>query len=356
MVEWLAGNRIRGTTAERPALGLPSGSVGGWVELARTTLGSGNANITVSSLADKRYYMVLGDYRSSSAINANGRLGNGSADTGSNYAERQSDNGGTDSTLTSQSSAPQFGTLAGNIGFGVEYITNLSGKEKLGISHSVEQNTAGAGNAPNRNEMTWKWVNTSNPLDVVERRTSVNTYNANSEVVVLGWDPADTHTTNFWEELASVELGSAGDLLDSGVFAAKKYLWIQTYAIASGVINQYMRVGTTTVDTGNNYSLRYNSNGGTDGTLTSFGSAVIADSDDTTDRFVNLFGINNSGNEKLFIGHNVNNTVGAANAALRGERVHKWANTSGQITKVEIRNTGAGSFDTGSIMKVWGSD
>ena len=36
MVEWLAGNRIRGTTAERPNFGLPSGSVGGWVELGRT--------------------------------------------------------------------------------------------------------------------------------------------------------------------------------------------------------------------------------------------------------------------------------------------------------------------------------
>ena len=29
-IEWLAGNRLRGTTAERPNFGLPSGSVGGW--------------------------------------------------------------------------------------------------------------------------------------------------------------------------------------------------------------------------------------------------------------------------------------------------------------------------------------
>ena len=39
MVEWLAGNRIRGTSAEKPALALQSPSVGGWKELGRTTLG-----------------------------------------------------------------------------------------------------------------------------------------------------------------------------------------------------------------------------------------------------------------------------------------------------------------------------
>jgi hypothetical protein len=33
------------------------------------------------------------------------------------------------------------------------------------------------------------------------------TFNTGSQkLVVLGWDPADTHTSNFWEELASVEL------------------------------------------------------------------------------------------------------------------------------------------------------
>ena len=35
--------------------------VGGWVELARTTLGSSNANINISSIPDKRYYMLLSD-------------------------------------------------------------------------------------------------------------------------------------------------------------------------------------------------------------------------------------------------------------------------------------------------------
>ena len=99
MVEWLAGNRLRGTTAERPEYGLPSGSVGGWVEVGRTTLGSNANNIDITSLSDKRYYMVL-----------NSGLVNGTyvdselqfnSDTGSNYADRQSLNGAADGTRTS---------------------------------------------------------------------------------------------------------------------------------------------------------------------------------------------------------------------------------------------------------------
>ena len=36
-----------------------SGAVGGWVELGRTTLGSAADTISVASLADKRYLMIL---------------------------------------------------------------------------------------------------------------------------------------------------------------------------------------------------------------------------------------------------------------------------------------------------------
>ena len=65
MVEWLAGNRIRGTNAERTSTtgfnSIPA-VAGGWVELGRTTLGSAGDDITVSSLADKRYYMILNLY------------------------------------------------------------------------------------------------------------------------------------------------------------------------------------------------------------------------------------------------------------------------------------------------------
>jgi hypothetical protein len=74
-------------------------------------------------------------------------------------------------------------------------------------------------------------------------------------------------------------------------------------------------------------------------------------------KFINGFIINNSANEKLVISNSIEqNTAGAGTAPQRREAVGKWAYTSGQITSVQITRSGAGSFDTGSIIKVWGSD
>ena len=101
-IEWLAGNRLRGTTAERPNFGLQSPSVGGWVELARTTLGSNGQTINVSSIPDKRYYMILHNYKLTGAgTGGSFRVGNGTIDSGSNYSRRKSQNGRTGSSRCS---------------------------------------------------------------------------------------------------------------------------------------------------------------------------------------------------------------------------------------------------------------
>jgi hypothetical protein len=91
------------------AQGGAAGGVGGWVELGRTTLGSDNATIDVTSLADKRYLMVLTEGKTSST-NADFAL-RFNADTGSNYASRQKwDGGGSDYVLTSQTHYRPLGT------------------------------------------------------------------------------------------------------------------------------------------------------------------------------------------------------------------------------------------------------
>ena len=48
------------------------------------------------------------------------------------------------------------------------FIINNSSSEKLVIHHDIGSGTAGAGNAPERNELVWKWTNTSNQLDVFQ--------------------------------------------------------------------------------------------------------------------------------------------------------------------------------------------
>ena len=350
-VTYHAGRRIQGLDADRTATQLPAGSVGGWVELGRTTLGSSNNDITVSSLSDKRYYMCLVDNRGASQ--SGWRL---NGDTGSNYAIRRSTNGGADSTLTSIDRA-QFHAQGGVPEFAVAYWANYSTKEKLGIGHTVSQNTAGAGNTPQRNEPVFKWTNTSNPISsFTAHNAGATAFPSGSEVVVLGYDPADTHTTNFWQELASVDLsGGASSTLDSGTFTAKKYLWVQAYLKStSNTLNTRVQLNN---DTGSNYSYRGSGNGGSDFSgapstkfIGDFNGGFI------TAEFFNGFIINNASTEKLGIFHNNEwLTAGAGTAPNRIEICGKWANTSNQITSIQFINS-PNNYATVSRLKVWGAD
>ena len=355
-IEWLAGNRLRGTTAERPVSGLAAGSVGGWKELARHTRGS-EGIMDVSSIPLSRYYMVLTNVNDTGGAGGNYRMFCNN-DSGSNHAGRLSQNG-TEYTEVSKTNGNYWGGNNIDEGFGVTYWTNLAAKEKLGISHFVDRNAVGAATAPMRSEAVMKWANTSTAINRFNSPSSWNLWDSGSEMVVLGWDPADSHTTNFWEELASVDLsGGSADVISSGVFTAKKYLWVQAYTNATGgnIITQ-MRVGNATIDTGSNYTFRYSDDGAADSVATSQSITVLTSGDNTMDRFCNLFIVNNAANEKLMIGNSVNsNTAGAGNAPLRAERVHKWTNTANQINIIDIINGGAGSFDTASTLKIWGSD
>jgi len=335
-----------------PSMNRAGGAVGGWVELGRTTLGSAGTNIDVSSIPDKRYYMILSNTYAGGSPDIRLRLGNSTIDTGSNYASRWSENGSSDSTQTSASNL--IYDSVGNIftdKFNVGYIANVSSKEKLILNHSVDGDAGGASVASKRSEFAGKWTNTSNPLDIL-RVYGTSNLSTGSELVVLGWDPADTHTNNFWEELASVTADGTSTDMSSGTITAKKYLWIQLY--------QKGRAGDVRLrfnsDSGSNYTRRYSQNGGVEGTDTSVAHISNMIGYGSTPSFGNAFIINNQSNEKLIMGHHIlQNTGGAGTIQDRMEFVGKWANTSNQITNVNILSS-SGNFPSGSILKVWGAD
>ena len=333
------------------------GGIGGWVELGRTTLGSSSDTITVSGLADKRYLMVLGsvnqtggDWRTFVRLNG---------DTGSNYSQRYTQNGGADATNTSLNGMLDWNTTNTTSTFEVMYFANYSSKEKLGIKHKVGQSTAGSSTAPIRGEMVGKHAQTSNPISSITLTDAVDpkagSANTGSEVVVLGWDESDAHTNNFFEELASVDLGAAGDTLDTSSFTSKKYLWVQWYVSNdSGNINPEIRFNS---DSGSNYARRKSGDGGADGTVTSASSISVAQTEDPDPRFCNMFIINNQSNEKLGIAHYMEQqSASAANTPQRSETVFKWANTSNQISSIQVINVGTGDFGTNSKIRVWGAD
>ena len=336
--------RIVGTNADRIGTDAISG---GWKEVGRTTLGSAGDTIDVTSLPDKRYYMVLHNSISTGNVTSSVRL---NGDSGNNYAWRYNDNGGSDGTITTNNAmnAGDRNPPTGGDAWAVSYLANTSGKEKLMISSGLQRNSAGAGSAPTRGETASKWTGT----DVIDQITSVNQesgdWASGSEMVVLGWDESDTHTDNFWEELASVNASGSSTNLSSGTITAKKYLWVQVYANDTSSLGFQFNN-----DTGSNYARRYSYNGGTDGTATSQSSMNIPAGVDKT--FTNMFIINNSAYEKLCIGHDVYiNGSGAGNDPERAENVGKWSNTSAQITEIDVNKTG--NFDSDSFIKVWGSN
>jgi len=355
-ITYKSGRRIQATAADFGTNGAGVSAVaGGWVELGRTTLGSAVDTIDVTSLPDKRYYMVLQNPLSTGIVSLYNRL---NSDSAGNYARRRSEDGATDATNTSNSVMNYYGDdVSGGQHFAVSYLSNLSSKEKLSIGHSVLQNTSGAGTAPRRFETVGKWTNTSDSISSIQAiNLSGGSFNTGSEVVVLGWDDSDTHSTNFWEELSSTDLsGGAAASLSSGTIAAKKYLWVQFFGESSG--GNIQTAYQFNSDTGSNYAYRTSTNGGADwagSTRTQIGDFANSPNND----FTNMFIVNNSANEKLAIGHIVfGQTAGAGTVPNRVEYVGKWANTSSQITEINaIDVAGAGQFGTNTIMKVWGHD
>ena len=347
MVEYLSGNRIQGssTLTESP----PQTS---WKELGRATLSSGTSDsITTPTFGAKENLMILVHTIPDGQVTANYRF---NADTGSNYARRQSSNGGNDGSATEQDHLLAGHGTSGETTLVTSHIINKSNKEKLVITQIMGA-VAGAGNNPNRRELVGKWVNTSDSItSVTLYNNDSGSFNAGTEMVVLGCDNDEADSgTNFWQELDSVELSSTANEINSGTFTAKKYLWVQLQGVASGSISgsdlQFNG------DTGSNYARRYSTNGGSDGygngetTLGGIGTA-------SGDSFVNWFIINKSDKEKLAIGSGLSNTTGASGTVDRREIVGKWANTSAQITSIKVKENGSGGWTNGTKLKVWGSD
>ena len=337
-----------------------TGPVGGWVELGRTTLGSAATTLGVNGLANKRYYMFLINSlgRSAAATDDAWQPSDSSTfETSANMANRSSRDGLADVTAVS-TATPTIGTLSDTTPrFVCGYWGNLSAKEKLMQIHVATQATAGAANVSARNETVGKHAQTSNPLDGMRlNTTNAETYNTGSEIVFLGWDPADVHTTNFWEELASVDNAGAVTTLDSGTFTAKKYLWVQYYIPAFSSFPTNVQMVFNSDDASSNYAMRISRNGGTDSTFVNQSKGQI-NVNNNQEHFLNMFIINNSANNKLcIINISEEGTAGAGSAPDRWEGIIKWANTSAQITDMTFELDGIATFNAGSKLRVWGGN
>jgi len=157
-----------------------------WGKAGSTTLTSTGGTITVSGMTpSKMYESMICKLFNSGSVQVSLQFNN---DTGTNYADRGSVNGGTDSPLTNQQNI--FLSHGSENEFVVFDMVNISGKEKLIISHLVNQNTDGAGNPPSRRELVGKAVITSQITEVDVNVSSLMAIGSNLSVLGSDATPA----------------------------------------------------------------------------------------------------------------------------------------------------------------------
>ena len=160
-----------------------------WAKIGTDTLGSAGDTISVTAGTATKFNVELTHYIYSGIVNPEVRLGNGSLDTGSNYATRYSFNGGAENLTTNADSIVYGLSAAGTTSFHFGYYINIATEEKLLMQFAIYQNTAGAGTAPSRVEFVSKHVNTSTQDDVYgEVNTNTGDFAIGSNVTVLGTD------------------------------------------------------------------------------------------------------------------------------------------------------------------------
>ncbi len=158
-----------------------------WAKLGSTTTTSSASSMDSGTMTASETNQILCNVSGLSASTFCETLFN--SDTTASYASRASQNGGVDFTRTSNTDLNMFESYSNTTGaFLVSYFVNISGEEKLFISQSVRQGTAGAGNAPVRDEVVYKWVNTSSQITDTSFTPQSGTIDTDSNLTALGTD------------------------------------------------------------------------------------------------------------------------------------------------------------------------
>ena len=157
-----------------------------WAKAGTTTLGSAGDTITVSDMTTSKFKMLL-----SHTLDTGGAIYQGlqfNSDTTNDYAIRKSYNGGSDATYVNVSQMQFMGNAFTSDIFGVGYLVDVNGEEKLFIGFSVAENAAGAGTSPTREEQAGKYIEGADITAANLNNTSAGDYNTDSNLSVIGSD------------------------------------------------------------------------------------------------------------------------------------------------------------------------
>jgi len=166
-----------------------------WAKLDTNTLSATSTSVSTTTYTTKKFQQIL--FHSlgftSNATDNGGIQFNG--DTNSVYATRRQVDGGTDATITSDSNLNSHDQ--GTTGkFQVNYVSNISGEEKLTIGFVIFPTATGAGTAPRRHEQVGKYV-PSPDADITSNShisESAQEYPIGTNLTTLGGDETETVT------------------------------------------------------------------------------------------------------------------------------------------------------------------
>jgi len=161
-----------------------------------------------------------------------------------------------------------------------------------------------------------------------------------------------------WERLESGTFST--HTIDSGTFTAKEHLHVEVHFQNTSTVT-LMAFNGETSDA--NYSSRRSTNGASEGTYNSSSNpfdwgAYLGQggSASTGGGFLTCDIINREGEEKLCNGEFTSSDSGNE-APVRTEFSFKWANTSAQITRIQMwSGSNSDTWDSGTVINVWGAD
>lgn len=162
-----------------------------------------------------------------------------------------------------------------------------------------------------------------------------------------------------FREIGRTELGSNGTSISVASLLAYKHLriWAQVN-IVTNTVGIGIRFNN---DSGNNYATRYTTNGAADLTDVSASSIYPRNATEGVGNSILITAdISNeaAGVYKAMIGHYVDDNAQGGGASIypnKIEFVAKWADTSAQITRIDlVRVAGSGNYATGSRLIVFG--
>lgn len=156
-------------------------------EIARCTLLLGVTDVlTVENIPECQRLRYSADIRPASTNTLNGRT-RFNNDSGANYSHNYSQNFGAASTGVSVTSLTTYAGTGNYHQFIEAHIENIETLEKIGYSHAVARNNAGAGVTPVNLSCFFKWANTTdliNRIDIINDGT--DDFTVGSRMIVYG--------------------------------------------------------------------------------------------------------------------------------------------------------------------------